>query len=570
MFPRHIRTLARRLLRFAAALSFALPASPAPVCAEAPRLVVVLVIDQLPRSYLDRFAAHFGERGFRRLLESGADYSNAHYDHAVTTTGPGHGTLLTGAHPRSHGVIDNHWYSRGERRVVGCVEDARFPLVGAAEGAAPGPGVSPLGLRSPTLGDVLRAGTGLGAKVVAVSLKDRSAVLMGGARPNGAYWFDESRCAFVSSTYYGNPLPDWVEEFNAAEPCSSLVGTQWEKLDASLDYTSFAAADDRPFESDRYGLGRTFPHPVRELAGADRFAAVVATPLGNDLLASFARAAVRGEKLGADHVPDLLAISFSTNDYVGHLYGPRSQEVADATFRTDLMLAGLLEFIDFEVGMGRWTLVLTSDHGIAPIPESLEEMAILPLREDHHRFDVSRARGAVERALADRFSGAGKPPADFPGFFAAWDARTLPFVYLEAAAADRLGRTPEQLLAAARDEIAALDGVARVYARSERAQLACSGDPLDQAAARSWDDERGGDLMIRLAPHWLPASAGTTHGAPYPYDTHVPLIFYGAGIRPGRHAGRVSLVDLAPTLAHLLGVEAPPQNEGQVLVEALR
>jgi hypothetical protein len=555
-----------RALALAACLLSAPVVRAAPVDAAPLRLVVVLVIDQFPREYLDRFRPYFGERGFRRLLESGADFTDAHYGYSITSTGPGHATILTGASPREHGLVDNSWYSRGEHRVVGCVEDARFPALGS-EAAT---GVSPAALRSVTVGDVLRAGTGMQGKVVSVAIKDRSAVLMGGSRPNGAYWFDAEHCLFTTSRYYADKLPDWVAEFNDGEPCRDYVGKQWEKIDPALAYETFSGADDVPYEADRYGLGRTFPHPVNEGVGADRFSAVVSTPFGCDLLGRFARAALRGEELGADDVPDVLAIGFSTPDYIGHLYGPRSQEVADTVLRTDLLLAGLLEIIDFEVGSGRWALVLTSDHGIAPIPETLADMGILPRREGGYRFDVDAARRAVDSALARRFFDAENPPADFSGFFSAWQGALFPFVYVDPAAAQRLRVSLAELLEQARLATASLDGVAQVYTRSEVERLACGDDPFARAALRSWNEERGGDLLIRLAPYWIPGSAPATHGSPYEYDAHVPLVFYGEGIRPGRHQRRVSMTDLAPTLARLLGINAPPQSEGQVLSEALR
>jgi hypothetical protein len=450
--------------------------------------------------------------------------------------------------------------------VVGCVEDARFPLLDSEGGT----GVSPAALKSVTIGDILRAGTGMKGKVVSMAIKDRSAVLMGGARPNGAYWFDAERCRFTTSAYYAEKLPDWVAQFNDDQPCRDYVGKQWERIDPALAYEKFSGADDVPHEADRYGLGRTFPHPVNEGTGADRFSAVVSSPFGCDLVGRFARAALRGEELGLDDVPDLLAIGLSTQDYVGHLYGPRSQEIADTVLRTDLLLAGLFEIIDFEVGSGRWALVLTSDHGIAPIPESLEDMGILPRRDGGHRFNVAGARQTVEGVLARRYFNAEKPPADFAGFFAAWDGALFPFVYVDPAAAQRLRVSFDELLEQARRATESLEGVASVYTRSEVERLACGDDPFARAALRGWNEERAGDLLIRLAPYWLPGSALTTHGSPYEYDTHVPLIFYGEGVRSGRYQRRVSMTDVAPTLARLLGINAPPQSEGQVLAEALR
>jgi predicted AlkP superfamily pyrophosphatase or phosphodiesterase len=544
---------------------------------ERPRLVVLVVVDQLPRESLDRFAPLFPAGGFRRLMEKGADFAQCRHGHFPTYTGPGHAVMLTGAYANRHGVVGNRWYSRSLGRQVGAVEDERFPLIAGNAAASPTGGVSPAKLLSSTVGDVLRASTGGRAKVVSVALKDRTAVLLGGSRPSGAYWFDAAQCHFVTSTYYASELPGWVERFNAGAPCGKYAGGQWTKLRPDVDYAAFADADDAPYERDLLGLGRTFPHPVSEMApddrneGVERYGAVAATPFGNELVAAFARAAIEAENLGGDGVPDLLAIGFSSNDAVGHLYGPHSQEFLDVTLRTDRQLADLMRDLDRRVGEGRWILALTSDHGASPIPEYLETLGVLPERRDDYRFDVEAARARVERNLAARFFGDGGPPAGFGGFFASFQARTMPFVYLDRTAAGRLpGRVSfAELRALAAEEIRALDGVARAY---EPETLVSPGeDPFALAAARGWHPENGGDLVVQLRPYWLvaPSYYATSHGSPYTYDTHVPMLLHGKGIPSGRIHRPVAVADLASTLAALLGVSPPPFDEGRPLHEAL-
>jgi predicted AlkP superfamily pyrophosphatase or phosphodiesterase len=535
----------------ALAVAILLAGAPRLAALTPPPLLVVVSVDQLPRRYLDRFGPYFGEDGFKRLLKGGADWVHCHHGHATTLTGPGHAVLLSGAYPAQTGIVGNRWYSRAERRIVGCVEDERHPVYGAvADASGAVAGVSPRALETTTLGDVLRAGSGMRSKVISLSLKDRAAVPMGGRRPNAAYWLDMETCRFTTSSYYLERLPGWVERFNTAGPCDRYLGKKWTKLRAALDYTSFAGEDNAPYEGGR-GAGRTFPHAL------DTVTAVVASPFGNEVLLRLADEAIEAEELGSDADADVLAIGFSTNDYLGHLFGPRSQEVADATLRTDLVLADLMDHLDRDVGAGRWTLVLTSDHGVGPAPEDLERLGILSARADHHRFSVARARPAVENALSRRF-------------FGAWSEQTHPFVYVRAEAASQTSLSAGALLDAVGTAIAGLDGVGRVYTRSEWDALGASRDPTPLAVHRAWHPRNGGDLFVQLEPYWIVGNATASHGSPYEYDTHVPLILYGAGIRGGRFTRPVSVADLAPTLAALLGIEAPPESQGRALSEALR
>jgi predicted AlkP superfamily pyrophosphatase or phosphodiesterase len=470
--------------------------------------------------------------------------------------------------------------------VVECTEDERYPILNS-EGTGVEPagtqGVSPQPLLTPTVGDVLRIETEMRAKVVSLAIKDRAAVLLGGWRPNGAYWYDPGTCHFTTATYYMQSLPEWLIRFNDSRPCDPYVGQSWTKLLPDVDYEVFAAADDLPYERPSYGLRTTFPHRVDEIlattpesAGASpyRYAAVVGSPFGNDLLLRLARAAVEGEELGADEIPDLLALGLSSNDYVGHMYGPQSQEVADITLRTDRQLDDLMQYLDQKVGTGAWTLLLTSDHGIAPIPEHLEVLGTLPTRADHHRLDVHAARPKIEQRLSKRFFSSDSPPADFAGFLEAWNDATFPFVYLNRAVLSQLpGKvsfTDFQAIVAA--EIEKLDGVASVYTRSEREELGCNADIFAKRAYRAWHQERGGDLLIQLHPYWLPLSTrfATTHGAPYSYDTRVPMLVFGAGVQPGRYLRPVEAIDAASTVAGLLRISRPAADQGRPLAEALR
>jgi predicted AlkP superfamily pyrophosphatase or phosphodiesterase len=546
-----------------------------------PRLVVLVAIDQMPREYLDRFGSLFGAGGFRQLLERGADYGQCHHDHLGTFTGPGHSVMLTGAYPMNTGIVDNTWYSRAAGREVGCVEDPRTTIVRSPSASVDGaePGVAPPSSFGTTVGDALRLATGMRARVVSAAIKDRSAVLMGGQRPNGAYWFDGRTCTFVSSTFYDKHLPAWLDAFNGRHVCQPYLNQSWTKLQSTLDYSHHADIDDAPYERPAFNLGRTFPHPVTEFIltdgdparrERDRYSSVTATPAGGEILLQLATAAIAGESLGADDVPDVLALGFSSNDLVGHMYGTQSQEVLDITLRTDRMLAQLMELLDAKVGRDRWLLVLTSDHGIAPTPEYLEQLHVLPMRDDHHRLTSATMKNTVERALVQRYFGTSPPPAGFHSFITAWLA---PFVYINPETPALLPGHPsfDAVLEAVREETLKLNGIARVYVRAERDKLAGSNDTIDRRVYHSWHVGNGGDLIVVTAPYWLDTdTVATTHGTPYGYDTHVPMILYGAGIRAGRYDRTVAVADLAPTLARILGVTPPPMSTGEVLREALQ
>lgn len=556
----------------AALLAAAAPVPTSALAAAPPRLIVVVAVDQLGRDLVERFAPLFPPGGFRRLLENGADYTSCHHRHFLTLTGPGHAVMLTGAYPVRTGVVANRWYSRREKKMVNCVEDERFP--GLEPGStAEEKGFSPRYLSTSTVGDALRASTGSRAKVFSLALKDRSAILMGGRRPTGAIWLDEGSCHFTTSSYYADRLPAWVAAVNAAEPCAAYAGKQWTRLRTDLDYEKLADVDDAPYEQDVYGLGRVFPHPLKqaEIGTPSRHAAVISSPFGNELLLGLAKAALEKEALGRDDVPDLLALGFSSNDYVGHLYGPNSQEVLDVTLRTDRLLAELMAELDRVVGEGRWTIAIVSDHGVAPVPEYLEKMRKLPERKDHYRWRTDEARPRVERALSRHIFGKDSSPAGFPGFFEAWDDGTSPFVWMNRSAVERLPKVSfDELLALVRAEIESIEGVQRVYTSAERDALSASRDALEQSVSRTWHRDNGGDLIVQLRPHWFPGfRAATTHGSPYPYDTHVPMLLYGAGVHQGRFTRPVAVVDLASTLSILLGIQPPPEDQGAPLHEAL-
>lgn len=553
------RTRGRRLALLSLFLAI-VPLSPAqrPRFEDRPRLIVLLVIDQFREEYLLRLGPFFGEGGFRRLLTSGAVFENCHYDHAPTVTAPGHATIATGATPSAHGIINNEWYDRPTGQIVTSVSDPARQVVGAPSGRAS----SPHRLIGTTLGDELRLSTGFRSKVIALSYKDRSAILLGGRSGNLALWFDERSGAFITSDYYGSTLPEWVVRFNAVRPADRYFGARWERGSPKAAF-AWAAPDDRPEETPLPGGGRTFPHVITgglSEPGPAFYTAFTFTPFANELLFELAKAAIQNEQLGRDEFPDLLAISLSTNDLVGHAFGPDSQEVVDLTLRTDRALASFLAYLDSRPNLN-YVLVLTADHGVAPIPEYAAQMKL-----GAQRISPAAIRQAIEEALVARF---GEGP---------WiEPRALPllstgFVYLNRERIARQSVDAAEVERAAGEAALRVTGLSRYYTRTQLLTGQFREDPIGRRVANSFHPLRSPDVILVPEPLAFISAGrtGTTHGSPYSYDTHVPVIFFGRDISAGTFRQECTPADIAPTLAALLRIERPANATGKILWEALR
>lgn len=518
-------------LALVAALFFFLPlaawlaAEPPPPPTPKPRLVVVVVIDMFPLDYFERFGSRFGSDGFKRLLRDGASFTSCFYPYANTETGPGHATLATGTTPDRHGIAANGWYDFARGRMVQAVEDESAPVVGGASRLA---GASPRNLMTDTLADELRLATGGEAKVFGVALKDRSAIFSTGHTASGAYWYNASTGTFVTSRYYREALPAWVERFNRTRGADSYYGKVWksgEKVLATL--ASESGQPDPRFRQELYY-----------------------SPYGNDLAFDFARELVVEEKLGADAVTDFLFLGLSANDGVGHRWGPYSEEVADMTRRTDAHLAALLQFLDKQVGAGNYWLALSADHGVAP---TLAQARALGLRANN--VPLAALAQALQAAFAERW---GEDD---------WLASRSEVVFnRETLRKHGVGVAEAAHLAGG--ALLGVEGV-RGYVAGEETRLDAG---LTQAVRLSTYRGRSPDVYVVFEPFALVNGdeGGTTHGSPYNYDTHVPLIFYGAAFRPGTYRERVTPADLAPTLAAALGITPPALADGRVLESALR
>jgi hypothetical protein len=532
-----------------------------------PRLAVLVVFDQMRGDYLERWQSLFGEGGFRRLQTEGVWFQNCHFPYAYTFTGPGHASLATGCSPERHGIVDNEWYDRSSGRLVYCVASDRFdPLPPEPSKEAPdtkarkepvGGGSSPEWLLAPTLADALKEATGGKARVVALSLKDRSAVFLGGRRPDACYWFAPWRGAFMTSTYYSARLHPWLAEFNRGRSADRWFGQAWDRLRPDLDYVRYSGPDDVAGKSSGWKQGRTFPHPMTgglKKPGKTYYEALENSPFGNDLLLSLAKRAIDAEHLGDRDVPDLLCLSFSSNDTVGHCWGPDSQEVLDITLRSDQIVKGLLDHLDNHVGRGRYVLALTADHGVCPLPE------------------VARAQGKHAQRVSDKQweSRAGEflqETFDPKGPKAHWiEAKSSAWLYLN----HKLLR--ERKLEAARVEetlagwLKKQPGVLTAYTRTQLLGHLAADDALGQRVRRSFHPGRCGDVAVVPKPYYLFTSelSWTLHGSPHPYDTHVPLLVYGPGIHGGARPETVTPQAVASILARSLGIKPPAAAEAPV------
>lgn len=544
------------LALLAAAGAFVLPAvHAAPVKDAAPKLVVVLVVDGLPNEQVLRYRDQFGQGGLRRLLEQGAWFSNAHQAHGVTVTAVGHSAISTGAYPYRHGIIGNNWIDEGGKQVY-CTEDGRYRYLGEGEETGEHDGTSPAKLRVDTLGDQLRYATGNRSKVVAVSGKDRGAILLAG-KTGTAYMYMDKTGNFATSTYYMERYPDWALRYRASKPQDRYYAQSWKRLLPDAAY-----ANDAPYPEPTTSNPNRFPFTYYSESGeadAKYYNRLKPAPALDALTLDFARAAIEGENLGRNPagVPDLLGVSLSSHDYVNHAYGPESPMSHDHLQQLDRLLAQFFGYLDKRVGMDNVLVLLTADHGFANTPEFSQSQHI-----DAQRVDPDRLLAGLERELADTF-----------GVSQLVKPSLLPEVYLDHEAAARHGVARATLEAHAARYLLAQSGIAQVFTRSQLEAGAVGNNRLGLLMQRAWNRQLSGDLMVVPSAYSLfsKGSSGTSHGAPYAYDTNVPLMIMGKRwIRPGAYPQYAEVVDIAPTLAHLLRVRPPAAAEGRVLDEVLR
>jgi hypothetical protein len=529
--------------------------------AEPCRLAVLVVFDQMRADYLERWRELWGEGGFRRLQAEGAWFTNCHYPFACTETGPGHATLATGRSPSSHGIVGNTWYDRHARDHVYCVASVR-PYQTVPDGAAGEGPSTPERLLGSTLADALRQAPGGKARIFSLSLKDRSAVLLAGQRPNACYWFDLWTGTFMTSTFYRERPHRWLAEFNQGRPADRWFGKAWTRLRPDLDYVRQGGPLAVPGGSTGWLQKRTFPHPTT--GGLDRlkkepydnrdyYGAVFTSPFGDELLLELAKKAIDVERLGAGASRDLLCLSFSSIDAIGHTWGPDSQEMLDAVLRADRVVAKLLDHLDARVGRGRYLLVLAADHGVCPLPEVSRARG-----RDASRVSLKGLTDKAETILANAYGAAGEKNH--------WiEADAEYWLYLNREWIAQRGQKPAEVEATLARGLKDYPGVLTTYTRTQLAGGGTAIDSLGQALRRSFHPDRSGDVVVVLKPYCVPGEGeGTSHGSPHSYNTHVPYLVYGPQILPGRRDEAITPLVIPGVLATALGVPPPAGIEAAV------
>ena len=546
-----------------------------------PRLVLLIVVDQFRYDYLTRFGDLFGSQGIGRLMREGASWTEANFDQVPTFTAPGHAVFMTGAWPSQTGIIANEWYERDTGRKVKSVTDDATQLLAGKPGAR---GYSPRRLLCSTVSDELRLADNDRSKVIGISAKDRSAILPVGRRANAAYWFGSDNGNMVSSTYYFSQEPAWVTRFNDRHLADGWFGQHWDRLLPESEYLRRASKDDVPWENLDKSSNDTnfFPHVITGGAaqpGRPFYKALDYTPFSNDLLVAFAEGAIANEQLGKGASTDVLSVSFSANDYVGHRFGPYSQEAMDMSLRVDRQIGALLDFVDTQVGLRNTVVVFTSDHGASPVPE---QAATLNL--PGHRYEKVGLRQIVEEGLRAKYGRRDRPANDYIQSFTNGREEIEQGLinsnfYLNRAALKRDGIDLDECERVVGELSMRMPGVARYFTRGQLESNSMSAeDVIARRVQHGFYPARSGDVIVVFEPYNIlfdlpddptdPRSSAT-HGSPYSYDTHVPLIIMGRDFAAGSYRQAATPADIAPTLASLLGVQAPSCSVGRILTEGL-
>jgi predicted AlkP superfamily pyrophosphatase or phosphodiesterase len=512
-----------------------------------PKIVVGLMVDQMRWDFLYRFQDRYGEGGFKRLIRKGFNCENAYIPYAQTVTACGHATVYTGAVPAIHGIMGNEWYDRGLGRSVYCVEDRAVKTIGGNANAA---AMSPRNMLVTSVCDELRMATNFRSKVIGIAIKDRGGVLPAGHSANGAYWYDSGTGNWVTSTYYMDELPVWVNSFNRRRIVDSLYKLNWNTLYPIHTYVQ-SDADDKIYEGKSPQDAKpVFPHMLNALGGKNYYA-VSSTPHGNTMTAEFAKAAIQGEGLGSDDITDFLAISFSSTDYIGHQYGPNSIEIEDTYLRLDRELASLFSYLDAKFG-NQYTVFITADHGVAQAPGYSKEKKL-----PGGVVSASNSSGILKTINKFGLSKIVEASANYQVYLnrKAIDSAKLNFDEVKKYMVTELNRDPGIFYAFDNEDIS-------------RAIL-----PLEvrEKFINGLNYKRAGDIQIILNSGYLGyGTTGSSHGSWYPYDSHIPVIFMGWGIRQGRLTRDVQMTDIAPTIAALLRIQMPSGNTGKVVSEALK
>ena len=516
--------------------------------AEKPKLVVGIIVDQMRQEYLYRFADRYSEGGFKRMMKDGFMMKNGHYNYIPTYTGPGHASVYTGTTPATHGIIGNDWYVKSLDQMIYCAEDTTVSNVG---GTSDNGFISPRNLLTTTITDELRIATQKRSKVVGVAIKDRGASLPAG-HLGDAYWFDSKSGEFMTSTYYYEKLPTWVEDFNNKKSADSYLSKTWNTL-YPIDTYKESIADDNPFEGPFKGKDTpTFPYDLTELRKSNgEFGMIASTPFGNTMTLDFALAALEGEKLGMGEETDFLALSFSSTDYVGHRFGPQSKEIEDTYLRLDQDIERLLNYLDKKYGKDQYVVFLSADHAVA-------EVATHMISENVPGGNLRTSVVGTE-LLNYISSNYGE------GEWIKNSSNGQLFLNHELINEKKLNQEDFE------NEIAQFllkfEGIKEVYTGTAmRTREFTEGRAM--RLQMGYNHKASGDILMILEPGWLTGGAtGTSHGTGYTYDTNVPILFYGGNVPAGESSRYATITDIAPTLSMMLDIKLPNGATGQPILE---
>ncbi|HSC53179.1 MAG TPA: alkaline phosphatase PafA [Phnomibacter sp.] len=511
-----------------------------------PKLVVGLVVDQMRWDFLYRYYSRYGEGGFKRLIAQGFSAENTLIPYAQSITAPGHACVYTGSTPAINGIVGNDWFDAQQGKGVYCVEDDSVQIVGGVANSDP---MSPKNLFATTITDELRLATNFQSKVVGVAIKDRGAILPAG-HTGTAYWYEGANGSFVSSTWYMNALPAWAQDFNNKKLVDEYYKKNWNTLYPVDSYT-LSDIDNNPYEGRTSGdAAPVFPHDLQRFIGKD-YGAIRSTPYGNTLTLDFAKEALKAEKLGADAVTDFLAVSLSSTDYIGHQYGPNSIEIEDTYLRLDKDLAEFFKFLDAEVGKNEYVFFITADHGVAHVPAYLSK----------HNIKVSTVTSTaadINRKVLNKFG--------VPSIIRSFGNSQ---VYLNYRNIDSVGKNANEIADFIAQELKKLPYMLDAFSYHQVANLTLS-TMLKEKFLLGFNPARSGDIQIVLKPgYFYGGNSGTTHGTMYPYDAHIPMVFMGWGITPGRTNRVTYMTDISATLAALLHIQMPSGSIGSPIVEIL-
>ncbi|WP_143307746.1 alkaline phosphatase PafA [Chitinophaga vietnamensis] len=509
-----------------------------------PKLVVGVVVDQMRWDYLYRYNSRYGAGGFKRLLQEGFSCENTLINYTPTITACGHTCVYTGSVPAVHGIIGNTWYSPALGRKVYCTEDTTMNTVGSSSAAGK---MSPRNMLVTTIGDELRLSNNFQSKVIGVAIKDRGAILPAGHSANAAFWYDGTTGNWVTSTYYMNELPAWAQTFNNEKWPQQYLSKPWTTLYPAATYT-LSTADEKPYEGKYKNASNTsFPHDLSAQANS----LISASPFGNTMTLEFAKKALEAYNLGKGNVTDFLAISLSSTDYVGHQFGPNSVEIEDTYLRLDQDLATLFQYLDAKVGKGQYVFFITADHGVAHVPGFMEENKL-----PGGVWDDNGAMKDINKQIADKFGVKGAISA----------ADNYQF-WLDHAAIATAGKNEAEITQFIIDQVTKSPAIANAFPLKQLSNTPLT-EVMHKMLTNGYNAKRSGDIQVILAPGYIEGGkTGTTHGLWYPYDAHIPLVWMGWGIHPGKTNRTVGMTDISPTLAALLHIQMPSGTVGKVIEE---